>query len=145
MRKIGWSIFLGFLFLCHSSFDTLSSASLQTQTYSKEQIEQFIREVYAGEAESLFFKPNSHRLKLTTDFLQRVHLKKDAKYQTSKLPLLSSISLVNEYNSKLKREVVFDPACFNPLKYDFDMFCKSRKIVKVDHTDYVIIIEPRHY
>ncbi|MFN8275352.1 MAG: hypothetical protein U0X58_10805 [Flavobacteriaceae bacterium] len=145
MKKIGLSIFLGFLFLCHSSFDTYSPSRLQTESYSKEQIEQFIREVYADAAESLFFKPNSTRLKLTTNFLQRVYIVKDAKYKATKLPSLSSISLINDYNPGLTREAVFDPKTFNPLKYDFDMFSKSRSIIKVDDTDYAIIIEPRHY
>ena len=145
MKKIGLSIFLGFLFLCHSSFDTYAPSTLPTETYSKEQIVNFIREVYADAAESLFFKPNSTRLKLTTDFLQRVYIVKDAKYKATKLPWLSSISLVNDYNPSLAREAVFDPKTFNPLKYDFDMFSKSRLIIKVDETDYAIIIEPRHY
>ncbi|MBS1534746.1 MAG: hypothetical protein JST78_06665 [Bacteroidetes bacterium] len=145
MKKIGLSFFLGFLFLCHSSFDTYLPSRLQTETYSKEQIENFIREVYTDAAESLFFKPNSTRLKLTTDFLQRVRVVKNAQYKTTKLPSLSSVSLINDYNPSLTRETVFDPKTFNPLKYDFEMFSKSRLIIKVDDTDYAIIIEPRRY
>lgn len=145
MRKIGLAIFGALLFVSNTSFDTYLSSKTQTSSYSKEQIENFIREVYASSAESLFFKPNTTRLKLTTDFLQRVHLLKEAKYKTSKLPLLSSFALITDYNPNLKREVVFDPNTFNPLKYDFDMFSKSRSIIVVDHTDYVIIIEPRNY
>ncbi len=145
MKKIGLSIFLGFLFLCHSSFGTFSSTSHAVTSYTKEQIENFIREVYAGSAESLFFKPNTTRLQLTTDFLQRVHIVKDARYQATKHILLSSFALVTDYNPSLKRDVVIDPSTFNPLKYDFDWFSKSRKVICVDNSDYVIIIEARNY
>lgn len=142
MRKIGWTILVVLLFWVNSSFDTFKPSS---QTYSKEQIENFIREVYAGFSDELFFKPNASRLKLTIDFLQRVHVVHNAQYRSTKLPLLSGISLVTDYNPNLKRETVFNPSTFNPLKYNFDMFSKSRTIVKVDQTDYAIIIDSRNY
>ncbi|MBS7786643.1 hypothetical protein KIH23_04985 [Flavobacterium sp. CYK-55] len=143
MKKVGCAIIGLFIFVLLASFSVAQAP--KESSYSKEQIEHFIREVYAESAEGLFFKNNSLRLKYTTDFLQRVHIVLNPKYKNSKLPLLSSIALVNDYNPNLKRELVFDPNSFNPLKYDFAMFNKSRLIVVVDQTDYAIVIEPSKY
>ncbi len=56
---------------------------------------------------------------------------------------LSTVGLLNKYNPALTYDTVFDPVSFNPLKYNFDFNNASAQVYRVDHTNYIIVIEPK--
>ena len=60
-------------------------------------------------------------------------------------PKLSEIPLFDAFVSTLKRDVVFNPYSFNPLKYDFKYHRPGFQLIRVDNTNYYIIIKPQHY
>ena len=60
-------------------------------------------------------------------------------------PNLSEIPLFDVFVSTLKRDVVFNPNSFNPLKYDFKYHMPGFQLIRVDNTNYFIIIKPQHY
>lgn len=62
---------------------------------------------------------------------------------TSGYTLLSTVLLKNKCNPDLIRDDAsnFDPANFNPLKYNLDYFPKgSDKAYRIDETSYIIVI-----
>lgn len=104
-----------------------------------------LKEVYQDKLEEyVLSKPN--RVKDFKHLLRnRLLIKKmpNTNYQ-SKVKLLSTISLFNNYNSDLKRDKVFDISTFNPLKYNLEFFRVGAVMYKIDNTDYYIIIEPQN-
>lgn len=60
-------------------------------------------------------------------------------------PKLSEIPLFDAFVSTLKRDVVFNPNTFNPLKYDFRYHRPGYQLFRVDNTNYFITIKPQHY
>ncbi len=133
-------------FSSFKSNDDFIRLSVQEQPakYSKEQINRFIKEVYQDHAEELFFNSKSKRLDLVTDFLNRIEFVSNQKFGKKEIPLLSSLELINKYNPKLMRDLVFDAKTFNPLKYNFTMTLKTKTFVRVDGSETVIIIQPVH-
>lgn len=116
---------------------------VQTQNfYSDRQIESFVREVFTDQADALVLKSESSRLALITSFLNRVEVLHRPDLAGKKFKLLSAIPLQNKYNPGLLRDLVYDPATFNPLKYQFPMASKNTEAYRLDKTDYLIIIHP---
>ena len=60
-------------------------------------------------------------------------------------PMLSEIPLFNIFNKSLKRDQTFDPLKFNPLKYNFEFHSADTQLVRVDNSDYFIIVKSQHY
>ena len=119
---------------------SLVSFGLPTN-YTKSQIEAFVKEVFADQADALVLQ-NPNRLTLIEGFLSRVEVRNSPEYTGKKFQLLSEVGLQKKYNINLTRDVVCDPATFNPLKYRFPMSSNKREIFRFDHTDYLIIIQP---
>jgi len=117
------------------------SFTIQSQT-----IDPRIQEVYGAKAQE-FASQNPDWLKSLTDFIQnRVTISQIAEDPVhDKYPKLSELKLINKYNPDLQRDMVFDPAHFNPLKYDFVFSAKTKQVYRVDHTDYVIVVEPQTF
>ncbi len=104
-----------------------------------------IIEVY-GEFANKYVFSNENRLKSIKHILRnRVVFKKITDTNEMKeCPLLSEVSLFNKYVPTLKRDEVVDPENFNPLKYNFQFYTTEASMVKVDNTDYYIIIKSQH-
>lgn len=86
------------------------------------------------------------RLKMLNDVLNRVKIEKSGKdFSFTKFKKLSQVPLLNKYNSNLKRDDVFDPSTFNPLKYNMNFYSFDAEpvIYLVDNTDYIIVISPQ--
>lgn len=62
----------------------------------------------------------------------------------SKVTLLSTVSLFDNYNKQLKRDLVFDINSFNPLKYNLEFFKVGSAIYKIDNTEYYIVIKAQN-
>jgi hypothetical protein len=76
------------------------------------------------------------------DILSRMEVLTTSSY-TSGYTLLSTVLLKNKCNPGLMRDDAsnFDPANFNPLKYNLDYFPKgSDKAYRIDGTSYIIVI-----
>lgn len=109
---------------------------------SERAIQQRINEVFEDEATSLVFD-NPHRLNSILYFFRhRFFILERKQVANEKLVKLSEVPLFNKYNDGLQREAVFNPYNFNPLKYQLDIFSPKKKMYRVDHSDYVIIILP---
>ena len=138
MKKLLLGLLAVLSFFCFSSFLPISNGT----PYSKAQIESFVREVFAAQADALVLNSSSDRLRLIENFLGRFQILHKPEYAGKKFPLLSSVALVNKYNPNLSRDAAVNPNTFNPLKYNLPMASKAKEIIRVDHTDYVIVIEP---
>lgn len=126
------------LLIGFSSFEK----TVQRGNYTTDQINNFVREVFADQSDVLVFKSTSGRQALIVGFLDRFQIINKSQYKDKQYRLLSSIPLVNKYNPNLRRDAAVSPATFNPLKYAFPMSSTKKEIFRVDATDYVIIIEP---
>lgn len=112
------------------------------RTYSNQQIEKFVREVFVEHADELVLNSKSSRLKLFKEFLSRFEIEYHPEYRGKGFKNLAEVDLNNKYNKNLKRDLVMDVETFNPLKYHFQMFSKKRQFFRFKDTDYIIIIDP---
>lgn len=130
MKKILLTLF--FISFCHF---------IQAQ----QQIDTRIQEVYGNKTQELVAN-NPELLNFLNNLLNnRIKIQEDPSIKAdSKFPKLSEVKLLNKYNPSLTRDEVFDPANFNPLKYNFEISSNSATIVyQVDNTNYLIVIEPQ--
>lgn len=130
-----------------SSFDArtnliLPFSSFSEYQYSQSKIESFIREVFADQADQLVFNKKSRRLQLITDFFGRFTVNNKPEYHNKKIQLLSEIELTTGYNPGLKRDLTYNVETFNPLKYKFPMWSKTKLLYRIDNTDFIIAIAP---
>lgn len=106
-------------------------------------VEEKIREVYADKTQELVINV-PEKLKMLTSLIQeRIKVALIPLDPNDKYPKLSNVPLLNLYNPAMKRDDVFHPETFNPLKYDFVLTSENTMIYRVDYTDYVIIISPK--
>lgn len=103
-----------------------------------------IREVYGAEAEKeVLSRPQ--RVKDIKNILRnRVVIEQVPGGELKPCPLLSEVTLFNAFVPTLKRDVVFNPSEFNPLKYNFNFYSLGAYLYKVDNTNYFITIKSQH-
>ncbi len=93
---------------------------------------------------SSFFSSKPELLQFyKTLLLNRITYKEIPNSPDDKFIKLSSIPLLDLYNSKLSRDLTFNPQTFNPLKYQMDFYAKTTKIYRFDNTNNVIVILPQ--
>lgn len=104
-----------------------------------------LEEVY-GDKLNDYVLSKPQRLKDVKNLLRnRIEYKRMPNPQDQKpCPLLSEVPLFNNYVSELKRDLVFNPETFNPLKYQFNFYARGIYLYRVDNTDYFIIINSQH-
>lgn len=108
-----------------------------------QQINAKITEVYGNKTQEIF-QNDPERIAFLTDLLDnRIKFIELPVVGEDKHTKLSSVALLNKYNSSLLRDIVFDPLNFNPLKYDFNISSKSTVVYRVDNTKYLIVIQPQ--
>ena len=63
---------------------------------------------------------------------------------TDKYPVLSSFPLLNRYNSEIEAidYASFSPDTFQPLTYSLPFFSDMKQVIRVDGTNYLIVIDP---
>jgi hypothetical protein len=61
-----------------------------------------------------------------------------------KYPLLSSFPLMNRYNITIVaiNYSQFNPETFVPITYNLPFFSDQKQVIRVDGTDYIIVIDP---
>ncbi len=105
--------------------------------------QKFVKEAYGDKANELVFDRPSRLKTLKNLFANSFIFVENS--QTAGVPEyfpeLSMIPLMSTYNPSLTR-TTFNPATFNPFKYEFNFYSKERQFFHVDGTNYYIIIEP---
>ena len=105
-----------------------------------------LKEVYGSALKTEILDRPSRLLTIKEIFRNRVILREITDLNKQKLcPKLSEIPLFDTFVSDLKREAIFNPYSFNPLKYDFKYHKPGFQLFRVDNTNYFIIIKPQHY
>jgi hypothetical protein len=77
-------------------------------------------------------------------FANRVKYLVEPLTANDKYPLLSSFPLMNRYNPTVVviNYSQFDPATFIPITYNLPFFSDQKQVIRVDGTNYIIVIEP---
>jgi len=112
---------------------------------AQQQIDPRIRELYGDKANEMLGN-NPELLNFWNDLLtNRIEIAElSASEDAVKFIKLSQIDLLNKYNPSIKRDVVFNPETFNPLKYNLEFTAKdTKKVYVVDNSNYIIIISPQ--
>ena len=121
-------------------FNSNTKASLNNAELVK------IKEVYGASLNTEILDRPARVLAIKEILRNRVILREITDPNKQKpCPKLSEIPLFDEFVSNLKRDVVFNPNSFNPLKYDFKYHKPGFQLIRVDNTNYFIIIKPQHY
>lgn len=122
------------------SFNSNTKASLNNAELEK------LKEVYGAALKTEVLDRPTRILTIKEILRNRVVLREISDPIKQKpCPKLSEIPLFDAFVSTLKRDVVFNPKSFNPLKYDFKYHKPGFQLIRVDNTNYFIIIKPQHY
>jgi len=135
LRGIIFTIF--FLFTIYSFSQTPPK-----NNFTDNEINDFIIEVFQDQATSLVFNTETYRYKLIkTFFKDKYFIEYKPEYTGKKFELLSTLGINNKYNKNLIIDTYYNPNTFNPLKYKFPLSSNSRKMYRIDNTDYIISIK----
>lgn len=111
----------------------------QTTAKSTPQLaNQFIVEVFGAS----IAKDSQHYKNLEKLLRERVVFVQEPMQENEKFPKISQMQLFNKYNSNLERDLVFEQASFNVLKYDLIFFSPYTKVYRFDNSDWLIQINP---
>ena len=122
------------------SFKSNTKASLNNVELAK------LKEVYGADLKTEILDRPARVLTIKEILRNRVIVREITDPNKQKpCPKLSEIPLFDAFVSTLKRDVVFNPKSFNPLKYDFKYHKPGFQLIRVDNTNYFIIIKPQHY
>ena len=121
-------------------FNSNTNASLNNAELAK------LKEVYGAALKTEILDRPTRVLTIKEILRNRVILREITDPNKQKpCPKLSEIPLFDAFVSTLKRDAVFNPNSFNPLKYDFKYHKPGFQLIRVDNTNYFIIIKPQHY
>lgn len=127
------------LFYSFFTFALIALANISDA--NAQQVNAKIQEVYGDKTQEIA-QNDPERIKLLNDLLDnRIKIIESPIVGEDKYTKLSSVPLLNKYNTNLKRDLIFDPANFNPLKYSMNFFTSEVQIYRVDNTDYLIVIQ----
>jgi hypothetical protein len=123
----------------------LMAANLQSQELKPvlANFDTFLNEVFINEGK---LKPETIQYSYFRDLFQNRLVYKKLNDDISKkkeFKLLSEITLNDAYNSNLVRDKNFNPITFNPFKYNINFYSKQIQVIKLENTDYVMVIYPQ--
>ncbi len=77
-------------------------------------------------------------------FVNRISYLTEPLAANGKYPLLSSFPLMNKNNPAIVaiNYSQFNPSTFIPIHYNLPFFSNLKQVIRVDGTDYIIVIEP---
>ncbi|MFN4234142.1 MAG: hypothetical protein ACK4IK_04990 [Bacteroidia bacterium] len=106
-------------------------------------IDDKIIEVY-GDLNGSFFKGNKSLYESFENLLsKRIKIEEMPYRNDEKFIKISSLQILNKYNSNLKHEKFESIEKFNPLKYNMEFFSNSMKVYRIDDTNFILIINPQ--
>jgi hypothetical protein len=128
-----------YLFYSFFTFALIALANISDA--NAQQVNAKIQEVYGDKTQEIA-QNDPERIKFLNDLWDnRIKIIESPIVGEDKYTKLSSVPLLNKYNTNLKRDLIFDPANFNPLKYSMNFFTSEVQIYRVDNTDYLIVIQ----
>lgn len=134
MKQLFYS-FLTFVFVALTNIGSLNA----------QQVHAKIQEVYGDKTQELVIN-DPNRLAFLNDLLDnRITVVEMPVHEKENYTMLSSVPLLDKYNSNLKRDLVFDPNNFNPLKYSLKFSSSVTEVYRIDGTNYVIILKPQPF
>ena len=107
-------------------------------------VDEKIREVFGDENATLVIEDKDRYNFYETLVNHRIEYVQETDFVNEKFIKLSSIALLNKYNSSLERDLEFDATTFNPLKYDLNFTSRSTIVYRIDNTPYLIVIKPQN-
>lgn len=108
-----------------------------------QQINPKIQEVYGDKTQEIVGNDPARLVFLNELLDNRVKIIESELTANDKYTKLSTVDLLNKYNTNLSRDTQFDPLTFNPLKYNFVISSSAAVIYRVDNTNYLIVIHPQ--
>ena len=116
----------------------------QKNTYSDQFIKDCIIEVFQEQADELVFNSDSARYSFMSDFMKnQVVVEYHPEYTGKGFESTNSMTLNSKYNPSMQKDVSYNEATFNPLKYQLPMNTNKKVMYRIADTDYILIINPR--
>ncbi|AEA44672.1 hypothetical protein [Fluviicola taffensis] len=78
---------------------------------------------------------------------ERIEYQMIAQDQYEKYPLLSSFPLMAKVNPSIQGANFenFNVASFNPMAYNIDFFSDKTQVIRIDNTNYIMVIRPNKF
>jgi hypothetical protein len=132
----------GALTLILLQFWTFSFGQTITQQLTPEQIASRVAYVYGNDFVLSYPALVTAYGKLMTN---RIEYQISDQDENEKYPLLSSFSLITKNNPGVSPvdPATFSVETFNPLTYDFGFFSDKTLVVRIDGTNYLMIVKPQ--
>ena len=144
-------LFAFFCFKSHSQISNINTAPLivfndnTSSEFTADELNK-LTAVYGPALKNEILERPTRVLAIKEILRNRVVLKELTDPRSHKpCPMLSEVSVFDTFVTKLKRDVVFNPNTFNPLKYNFEFHKSGFQMFRVDGSNYFIIIKPQHY
>ncbi len=132
-------VFRGIIFSTIFLFCIAASHSVKAQSVAHNNL----HEIY-GELNGEFFKGNSELYNTFIELLtKRINIVEELYVQNEKYEKISSLNLLNKYNTSISHESFKTVDEFNPLKYQMDFFAKTTKVYRIDNTNLIVVIDPQ--
>jgi len=110
--------------------------------FTKEDANKFIKEVYQDKANDIIFSNEGRTERFEDLILNRLKVMYLPYEVNEKYLNISGFALLNNYNTNLRRDNVYNKQTFNPLKYDLSFFASKKVIYRIDNK-YVLIVSPQ--
>jgi hypothetical protein len=137
MNKIIWLLF----FSMQIAFSQADFKKIEINT-SAAHAELFVKE-FLGNYFSNFKSVDPERILFFKNVIQnRLSVVYEKNSSQDKYPKLSMIPLFNKYNNDIKRDTDFDPSTFNVLKYKISFFSNEPQVIRIDNSDYLLVVAP---
>jgi len=121
-------------------------ASAQTQLLSSESavLQNHLPELISVYGEAWVADNPDAVTALENCFNNRIHYQFELLTANDKYPLLSSFPLMNKVNPAITaiNYSQFNPGTFIPITYNLPFFSDLKQVIRVDGTDYIIVIDP---
>lgn len=131
--------FLSGTFMGNIVFAQVQESSLQLANVSA-----YIPEITSVYGETWVSENPDAVVALGDCFTNRMKYLVEPLEENDKYPLLSSFPLMNKFNPAITAIDYgqFNPSTFMPLTYNLPFFSDQTEVIRVDGTDYIIVIDP---
>lgn len=133
-----------FGFLSGTLMGNITFAQQQETTSQLANVSAYIPEITSVYGEAWVTQNSDAVAALGDCFSSRMKYLVEPLAENDKYPLLSSFPLMNKFNPAITEinYSQFSPSTFMPLTYNLPFFSDQTQVIRVDGTDYIIVIEP---
>lgn len=123
------------------SFQVFCQNSASSYIYVQEaKFEQYINEVYSVNGKQARIDNPARFYALKKMLSERLFFFESSDVIDKAQPLLE-VPLFNKYSPLLKRDELFNPATFNPLKYNLPFFTSQSSLYRIGSSNYYLMIK----